>query len=551
MDPTAPDAAHRAARHPRLSDEQIQRVEVFGQIEQLPAGHDLFAPGDRSVDMFVVLDGHIDIYEPGRGTPQMLTRQGQHEFTGELDMFNDRTSLVGARMSVDGRVVRLSRPQFRRLLTAEPDIAEVVMRAFIERRSDVIRQGQGAVTVFGPRRSAESLLLQRFLRRNGHPYVPIDPDVDPDGAAKLADLGLGDSDTPVIVCGDEQILVRPTTRELGDCLGIAEALDSDQVFDVAVVGAGPAGLASAVYAASEGLQTIVLEADAPGGQAGTSSRIENYLGFPTGISGQALADRAQTQAQRFGARIVVPRRVIRLQADQCPYTLELDDGTDVHARAVILATGVRYRRLELDDLERFEGSGIHYAATAVEAALCEGEEAAVVGGGNSSGQAVVFLSRRASHVHVLVRSASLAASMSQYLVSRIEAAPERITVHVNTEITALEGGRYLEKVTWTNRLSGVSQTRRISNVFLMLGAVPNTEWLAGTVDIDAKGFIRTGLSRAQLASAMGLWRRRIRSRRAAQGSSLSATCGLTRLNVWRRPLVRDQRWYPPCTGHFS
>ena len=326
------------------------------------------------------------------------------------------------------------------------------MRAFILRRTGFVSHGHAAVTLVGSRRTADTLRLQRFLARNGHPVQTLEPGVDAEADARLAEAGLTAGDGPVAFCPPSHVLVSPTTAELGECLGISEKLDPAQVVDVAVVGAGPGGLAAAVYAASEGLATVVLEAEAPGGQAGTSSRIENYLGFPTGVSGQALAERAQVQAQKFGARIVVPRQVVALQPDERPYVLTLDDGTTVRARTVVLATGARYRSLDdVEDCGRFEGSGIHYAATAIEAGLVEGEEAVVVGGGNSSGQAAVFLSRFASHVHILVRGESLAASMSDYLVCRIEAVPERITLHRTTEITALHGSRHLECVTWTDR----------------------------------------------------------------------------------------------------
>ena len=421
---------------------------------------------------------------------------GQQQFTGELNLFNDRAILLGARMGGDGRVARLSGAQFRRLLAAEPDIANVVMRAFIRRREGIILHGHTAVTIIAPRRSAQALHLQRFLDRNRQPYLLADPEVESEAAAQLSDLGFVIDDTPVVLCGDDRVLVCPTPHELGDSLGIAEALDPQHVADVVVVGAGPAGLAAAVYSASEGLDTVVLEADAPGGQASTSSRIENYLGFPIGISGRDLAHRAQVQAQKFGARIIVPRTVVRLVTDSRPYVLELDDGTQVRAHTVVIATGARYRSLPLANIDRFEGSGVHYAATAVESELCEGDDAAVVGGGNSAGQAAVFLSRLAKHVHILVRGDGLASSMSDYLIRRIEAAPERITVHPHTEITALNGERHLDTVTWRDLVAGQSQTRHIPNVFLMLGAAPNTEWLHRAVALDDKGFVRTGISAA-------------------------------------------------------
>ena len=494
--------ARVAETFPRLTEDQVERVAAFGTIEELPAGTTLFEIDDRGVDFFLVLGGFIEIYEPGPDGPHVMTVHAEHQFTGELDLFNDRAILVGGRMGVDGRVARLDRAQFRRMLAAEPDIAEIVMRAFILRRAGFISHGQAAVTVIGARRDGERLRIQRFLARNGHPFLTVDTEppangsddrASSDGTTLLTERGLDPAQTPVVLCGPSVTLVRPSNAELGTALGISEALDPSAVADVVVVGAGPAGLAAAVYAASEGLDTVVLEAEAPGGQAGTSSRIENYLGFPTGISGQALAARAQIQAQKFGARIAVPRRVERLHADSRPYTLHLDDGSTLRGRTVVVATGARYRRLDgVPEAARFDGTGVHYAATAIEAGLVEGEEVIVVGGGNSAGQAAVFLSRAAAHVHVLVRGPSLAASMSEYLVSRIEASPERISLHLCTEIVAMAGERQLNSVTWRDHRTGDEETRPVTGVFLMLGAVPNTEWLSGTVELDPYGFVRTG-----------------------------------------------------------
>jgi thioredoxin reductase (NADPH) len=485
--------AREAETFPRLTDEQVRRVAAFGTVEDLPRGTVLFERDDRGVDFFLVLEGHIEIYEEGPdGRPQVMTVHARHQFTGELDLFNDRAILVGGRMGVDGRVARLSRPRFRRMLAAEPDVAEIVLRAFMLRRAGFIAHGQAAVTIVGPPRSGPSVRLQAFLTRNGHPYLTADPEADPAVVALLEQAGLGGEEPPVVLCGSSRVLVRPSVEELADCLGISEPLDPDTVADVVVVGAGPAGLAAAVYAASEGLDTLVLEAEAPGGQAGTSSRIENYLGFPVGVSGQSLAARAQVQAQKFGARIAVPRRVTGLEGSGSPYRLRLADGSSVRARTVVVATGARYRSLPRETgIDRFEGNGVHYAATAVEAALCGGEEVAVVGGGNSAGQAAVFLSRHARHVHVLIRGESLAASMSEYLTARIAAA-DRITLHPCTEITAVTGRRHLEQVTWTTSTTGAQETRPIADVFLMLGAVPNTEWLRGAVSLDDRGFVRVG-----------------------------------------------------------
>lgn len=490
--------ARSAETFPRLTDEQVRRVAAFGVVEDLPAGTVLFERDDRGVDFFLVLEGHVEIYEEGPdGGPLVMTVHARHQFTGELDLFNDRAILVGGRMGVDGRVARLSRPQFRRMLAAEPDVAEIVLRAFLLRRAGFIAHGQAAVTIVGPARSGAGVRLQTFLTRNGHPHLTADPAIDPDAVALLDRAGLTAEEAPVVFCGASRVLVRPSVVELADCLGISEPLDPEAVADVAVVGAGPAGLAAAVYAASEGLDTVVLEAEAPGGQAGTSSRIENYLGFPTGVSGQSLAARAQVQAQKFGARIAVPRRVTGVLPVGSPgpaarYRLQLSDGSTVQARTVVVATGARYRSLtRVPGIDRFEGNGVHYAATAVEAALCDGEEVVVVGGGNSAGQAAVFLSRYARHVHVLIRGAGLAASMSDYLAARIAAA-ERITLHPCTEITGVAGQRHLEQVTWTTSSPGRQETREVANVFLMLGAVPNTEWLEGVVTLDERGFVRVG-----------------------------------------------------------
>jgi thioredoxin reductase (NADPH) len=491
LEPSDP-YARETETFPRLTADQVERVCAFGVVQRLPGGTVLYQPGDRRVDFFLVLDGFIEIYVPRRSGQQVIMVHGQHQFTGELHLFSDRAVLVGGRMGADGQVARLNVAQFRRLLAAEPDIANVVMRAYVLRREGKIAHGQAAVTIIAPRRSAQSLNLQRFLARNELGYRLADAEVESEAAAQLRHLGLVTDDTPVVLCDDDRVLVRPTPREIADCLGIIEPIDPQRVADVVVVGAGPAGLAAAVYSASEGLDTVVLEADAPGGQASTSSRIENYLGFPTGISGQELAHRAQLQAHKFGACIVVPRTVVRLATDLRPYTLELDDGTEVRARTVVVATGARYRTLALDNVDRFEGSGVHYAATAVEAALCDGDDVAVVGGGNSAGQAAVFLSRHATHVHILVRGDGLASSMSEYLIRRIEAAPERITVHPRTEVTALTGDRHLDSVTWRNRITEKSQIHRIPNIFLMLGAAPNTEWLDHAIALDDKGFVRTG-----------------------------------------------------------
>ncbi len=366
-----------------------------------------------------------------------------------------------------------------------------MMRAFILRRVGLIVHSHGSVVLIGPGHAARTLALQRFLTRNGYPHRLIDTDVDHDAGGFLECFHITPDQLPVVISPNERAYRNPTIADLAEGLGLTETFDSARIYDVVIAGAGPAGLAAAVYGASEGLDTIVLEGVAPGGQAGTSSKIENYLGFPTGISGQALAGRAQVQAQKFGARLAISREVTGVVCDATPYVVKLAGGDSVQARAIIIATGARYRRLDVEGHERFEGQGLHYAATAMEANLCGGEEVIVVGGGNSAGQAAVYLSRVTAHVHVLVRTASLAATMSDYLVQRILKS-DRITLHTHTEITALAGDERLREVTWRNQASGVSTTKPIGNVFLMIGAEPNTDWLQGCLDLDEKGFVKTG-----------------------------------------------------------
>ncbi len=491
LDPSDP-YARDAQTFPQLSPEMAARVVAYGTEERLPKGTLVFQRGDRSVDFFFVLEGNIEIFDLGpHGEPNVFTVHGERQFTGELDLFNDRQILVSGRTGTDSRVVRVKRADFRRLVSSEQDIGEIIMRAFILRRVGLIRHVQGGIVLIGPGHTGETLRLQRFLTRNGYPHKLFDTEADPDAGGFLACFKLTPDQLPVVIASGNRVLRNPPTTVLADELGISETVDPEHAFDLVVVGAGPGGLAAAVYAASEGLETLVLEGLAPGGQAGTSSKIENYLGFPTGISGQALAGRAQVQAQKFGARLLISRSVTGIDCERRPYRLHLEDGRSVLAKSVVIATGARYRKLNVPNLARFEGQGIHYAATAMESQLCGGEEVIVVGGGNSAGQAAVFLSRTVSHVHVLVRSGGLAATMSDYLVQRILSSP-RITLHTRTEITALDGDSLLRQVTWVNRQTGEVSTHRIGNVFVMIGAEPNTEWLQGCLELDAKGFIKTG-----------------------------------------------------------
>jgi thioredoxin reductase (NADPH) len=490
IDPASPDV-RQAQTYPHLNRDMMERIAGYGGEEALPAGTMLFARGQRSVDFLVLVEGSIEMFDYDRRQPHVFVTLQPRQFTGELHMFNDRQVLVSGRTGADSRVIRVRRADFRRLMTGEPDIGEIVMRAFVLRRMGLIRHATGGAILIGPSHAADTLRLRRFLTRNGFPHRLLDTDADPAADGFLDCFALTPGELPVVIADCRHVLRNPNNAELADMLGLTEALDPDHAWDVAIVGAGPAGLASAVYAASEGLDTIVIEGMAPGGQAGTSSKIENYLGFPTGISGQALAGRAQIQAQKFGAHLEISRDAARLDCSGAPFRLTLDDGQVVKARSIVVATGARYRTLDVPDYARFEGQGIHYAATAMEGQLCLGQEAIVVGGGNSAGQAAMFLSRHAAHVHILVRADGLAATMSDYLIQRIVQSP-RCTLHTHSEITGLEGDERLRGVTWTDARDGRTQTRPIGNVFVMIGAEPNTTWLDGCLELDGQGFVVTG-----------------------------------------------------------
>ena len=488
--------AREAQIYPHLTQDIVDRVRFYGAEETLRVNTLVFERGQRGVDFFLVISGVIEIFETDEHNAEhLVTRHAAGQFTGELDLFNDREILVSGRAAEDTQVIRVRRADFRRMVGAEADIGETMMRAFILRRTGFIRHAQGGVVIVGSGHAAHTLALAVFLTRNGYPHRLLDTDTDADADAFFGCFHISPEDLPVVVAPNDHVLRRPTIMALADALGLTETVQGDTVFDVAVVGAGPSGLAAAVYAASEGLATVVIEKLAPGGQAGTSSKIENYLGFPTGISGQALAGRAQVQAQKFGARLAVSRAVRAIGCAAMPYRLEMEDDSTFHARSVIVATGARYRKLDVANYAHFEGQGIQYAATGVEAALCSGSEVVVVGGGNSAGQAAVFLSRSVAHVHMLVRSDGLAETMSDYLLQRIDRS-EKITLHANSEVTALSGDDYLREVTWTNRKTGASETLAVGALFVMIGAEPNSEWLRGCLDLDDNGFVLTGKDEA-------------------------------------------------------
>jgi thioredoxin reductase (NADPH) len=480
---------------PRLTEEMVERLRAYGVEETLAGDVVLFTYGDRQVDMFVILDGEIEISISGSdGEKKVISQPGKLEFTGELNLLNSQGSLVEARTVVESRVVRISREALQRLMRAEGEIANMITSATIWRRIGILGGGVGGIMVMGDLADPETTGLQRFLVRNSYPHRMVEA---PAVLAVQTEDVLTDSEPklPAVLLTDGRTLYRPTITELADELGITELPDPTMVYDVIVVGAGPSGLAAAVYAASEGLCTIVVEGTAPGGQAGTSSKIENYLGFPTGISGQRLASRAQLQALKFGVRFAISRDVVSAEQVDGIHRLRLAGGIPVCSRAVVVASGAKYRTLSVENYGRFESRGIYYAATAMESLLCRENEVIVVGGGNSAGQAAVFLSSIAKHVHHIVRGKSLAATMSQYLISRIENST-RITLHTCTEIEALDGDTALRCVTWVNRETGQRKTCALGSMFVMIGAEPNTGWLYGTLALDKKGFVKTGTAEA-------------------------------------------------------
>ncbi len=476
---------------PRLTEKQLGRVCRVGVKRPVRAGDILYEPGERHTSFFVVVEGGVEVVRQLDQREDLITVLGPGEFTGEVNMLSGRRSLARARVVADGLVVEVDRDHLRSLVQGDSELSEILMRAFILRRVALIAAGETDLVLLGSRHSAATLRLKEFLTRNATPFTYHDVESDPEAEALLCRFQVAAHEVPVILCKGGKVLRNPSIEALSSALGLSPDLDAAVTRDVVIVGAGPAGLAAAVYAASEGLDVLVLEGSAPGGQAGTSSRIENYLGFPTGISGQALAGRALTQAEKFGAEVAIARTAAGIDCSVRPYKVMLAGGDVVRARTVVIATGARYRRPDLADLPRFEGAGVFYSATHMEAQMCQGEEVAVVGGGNSAGQAAVFLASFAEQVHVLVRGPSLAESMSRYLIGRIEDT-RNIALRAHTQIEALEGAEELERVVWRRVDTGEAETRPIRHLFLMTGADPSTAWLEGCVVRDDKGFIKTG-----------------------------------------------------------
>jgi thioredoxin reductase (NADPH) len=475
---------------PKLTLPQIARIEPQGHIRTLQRGDLLIEQGDTSVPFFVVIKGELEIVRPFGTKETLVTVHGPGQFTGEVNTLSGRRSFFRVRATKPGKVIELNHQQMLGLVQTDGELSDILMRAFILRRVELIAAGVGDIVLIGSTNSAGTLRIKEFLMRNGHPYSYIDLERDPDVQNLLDSFQVSTSEIPVLICRGQLALRNPSNQQIVDCLGFNESIDQTHVRDLVIIGAGPSGLAAAVYGASEGLDVLVLETSSPGGQAGSSSRIENYLGFPTGISGQELASRAYLQAQKFGAHVLVAKAT-GLNCDRKPYIIEVENGTRIFTRTVMIATGAQYRKLPLENMSRFEGAGVYYGATFVEAQLCADEEVIVVGGGNAAGQAAVFLAGTTKRVHILIRSAGFAETMSRYLIRRIEETTT-IVLHPYTEIVALEGREHLENVIWRDSQKSQTEKNKIRHIFVMTGADPNTAWLNGCVALDSEGFIKTG-----------------------------------------------------------
>jgi len=481
----------REQMFPRLSTAQVARLAQVGHRRQVESGEVVAEQGDATPSFLVVISGALAIVHPGAAEELPITILREGEFTGEVNMLSARPSLVRARVTESGELLVITPEALRKVVQSDSELSELLMRAFILRRVGLIANSLGDTVLIGSTHSAATLRIREFLTRNGQPHAYIDIDKDPAVQALLDRFDLHVNDVPVVICGYTRVLKNPSNEEIAECLGFNKVLDPSAVRDLVVVGAGPAGLGAAVYGASEGLDVLVLESEAPGGQAGSSSKIENYLGFPTGISGEALAGRAYTQAQKFGAEVAIARSAVKLRCERPLHTVEMSAGGSVRARSLVIATGVQYRKLPLADLPRFEGLGVYYGATHMEAQLCQADDVIIVGGANSAGQAAVFLGATARTVQILVRGPGLAETMSRYLIRRIEES-RNITVRAFKQIVGLEGDGHLERVQVRDARTNETETLAIRHVFSMTGAIPNTEWLKGAVALDGKGFVKTG-----------------------------------------------------------
>ena len=489
---------------PKLSAADISRLTPYGRWRSTTDGEILFDVGQTNVSVFAVLDGAVEIVTASGEKEAIVAVHEPGSFSGEVNLLSGRPSLVRGRTSKRSRLLEINRASLNRIVQTDPALSELFLRTFMLRRANLLANNVGDVLLIGSSHSADTLRLKEFLARNGHPHAYLNVEHDAGVQDVLDQFNVKLDEIPVLICRGRAVLRNPSDSDAASCLGLNADIAKDDIYDVIVVGAGPSGLAAAVYAASEGLRVLVLEGRVPGGQAGSSSRIENYLGFPTGLSGQELADRALVQAQKFGAQLSVARGAAALKCKTQPFTVELDDGGIAQARSIIVATGATYRRLPLTDVAKFEGVGIYYGATHVEAQLCDGEEVAIVGGGNSAGQAAIFLSSRVRHVHLLIRGTGLSETMSRYLIRRIEESAA-ISLRTFTEVTALQGNSHLERVVLRNSQTGTQESLELQHLFLMTGAAPNTAWLSDCIELDSKGFIKTGPDLSQETLAVAKW----------------------------------------------
>jgi len=476
-----------------LDDAMIEELVPFGEVRAVARGDFLYRAGETPPGLFVVVDGEVEIVREDVDGELVVATHGAHRFLGELNLLTGQRAFLAARVSRPGHVLAIDMPEFRRLMSTRPDFSDVVFRAFVARR-EILRAGEGAgaIRIVGSRYSPEAISLRAFANRSRLPHTWVDIEDIDDAPVYLAGIGVRPRDLPVVLT-PMGVFRRPTPGEFAARLGLTYRDIPGYLSDLVVVGTGPAGLAAAVYGASEGLQTIALDAISPGGQAGASSRIENYVGFPNGVSGDDLVARAAIQAMRLGARLNAPCEVAGLRLEEGFHIVVLADGSEISTRAVIVASGARYRRLDVEDLERFEGAGVYYAATDLEARICRGNDVIVVGGGNSAGQAAIYLAQQGSPVSVVVRRRELAATMSQYLIERIEA-DARITVIDHTEVRALAGNDHLERVTLEDNQTGERREIACQGLFCFIGAVPATGWLNGCVALDRAGFVLTDRS---------------------------------------------------------
>ena len=490
----------QSSAFPTLADDQIEFLRRYGEVRKIEPGQVLFREGDRSYDFIVILEGEVEIVDNFEGEARTIAVHGACRFLGEMNMLTGQSVYLSAVMRESGEVLAIPPEKLKAIITEEPTLSDIILKAFLARRSVLMRVGTG-LRIVGSRRSKDALRLREFAVRNRLPHRWIELEEDGGAEALLGRFGVQPQETPVAIWLGEKVLKNPSNAELARTIGLDVDTSREQMYEIIVVGAGPAGLAAAVYGASEGLATLSLEAVALGGQAGTSSRIENYLGFPAGLSGAELASRALVQADKFGARITVPQEAVGLRRENNHYMVTLSEGGEVAGRSVIVATGARYRRLDIPRLERFEGVSVHYAATEAEAQMCRGNEVAVVGGGNSAGQAAVFLADRVAKVYLLIRGGDLGKSMSRYLIDRIEKT-DNIELLSHIGVRELMGDGALEGVVVEDNRSGERRILRARALFVFIGAEANTGWLKGTIALDERGFVPTGrtLDRSALDS---------------------------------------------------